>query len=278
MNIIVVFGGADFEEAAARLIAKKHGLVLATATVDGVPCHAGNAYKANGFVVDEGKESNEDIVIVFECSEKVAGNREIIMVCDHHNPGDPGFGFPPENFWRGSSIGQLCKYLNEEPTEELLMVAASDHCFPAAYAGKCPGINPEEFAKFRISQKVAFYATDVRNAHKSTPSELEEIIQMTMQKISKAPIIEPGLVDMRGQGFVEELPESAVRLGLAYISEIQDRDRNQVPTGNMKIVIGGCTDPEMVVSFMEWANALPNKVGNAYGDPIRGFAGIVVKP
>lgn len=281
MNLIIVFGGADFEEAAARKVATKHGLTLATATVDGARCHAGNAYKANGFVLDTAEVEQFEVdypVIIFECSKGVAGSREIIKICDHHNPGDPGFGFAPKDFWEGSSIGQLCEYLGEEPTKELLMVAASDHCFPAAYTGKCPGIDPEEFAKFRIAQKVAFYATDVRNSHKADPEKLEEVIRTTMQKISASPMIKPGLVDMRGQGFVDELPESAVRMGLAYVSEIEDRDRNQIPTGNMKIVIGGYTDPEMIDNFMEWANALPNKVGNAYGDPVRGFAGVVVRP
>jgi len=65
---------------------------------------------------------------------------------------------------------------------------------------------------------------------------------------------------------------------MAYITQIPDTDKEHNPTGNLKIVLGGHTKPETVVKFMEWANSLPNKVGQAYGNPTRGFAGVVVTP
>jgi hypothetical protein len=67
-------------------------------------------------------------------------------------------------------------------------------------------------------------------------------------------------------------------MGLAYMASLPDTDRDRQPTGNTKIVLGGHTTPEEVNKFMEWANSLPNKVRNAYRNPIRGFAGVVVKP
>jgi hypothetical protein len=43
-------------------------------------------------------------------------------------------------------------------------------------------------------------------------------------------------------------------------------------------VLGGHTTPEQVRRFMEWGNSLDNKVGSAYGNPDRGYAGVVVRP
>jgi hypothetical protein len=107
----VIFGGADYEEAAARQVAREAELLTATATLDGGKVHAGNAYQANGFEMDaEGVEPSEK-VIIFECTPKIAGDLLITLQADHHNPGDTGYGVGPENFWEASSLGQLCKYL-----------------------------------------------------------------------------------------------------------------------------------------------------------------------
>src|SRR5690606_13837645 len=138
-----------------------------------------------------------------------------ILACtpvDHHRPGDPGFGRPPEEFLAASSLGQVIARLAqadnlpeswefgpdtsqwsgwpedgsesdlEVPTpfwmdfegqwivdndpggkyikynehiftrsfpSHLVLAAAADYCHGAAYAGKCPGVDPEEFQKFR---------------------------------------------------------------------------------------------------------------------------------
>lgn len=65
---------------------------------------------------------------------------------------------------------------------------------------------------------------------------------------------------------VPELPEAASREGAAYIATVVDRD------GREKVVLGGCTTPEVVKTFMEqWA---PEQgLTGIYGDPARGFAG-----
>src|SRR5690606_27287468 len=65
---------------------------------------------------------------------------------------------------------------------------------------------------------------------------------------------------------VAELPEAAVREGLAYLATVADRD------GRQKIVLGGHTTPETVEAFMRvWAPA--QGLVDIYGDPARGFAG-----
>ncbi|MEM4204014.1 MAG: hypothetical protein QXS54_08100, partial [Candidatus Methanomethylicaceae archaeon] len=40
--------------------------------------------------------------------------------------------------------------------DDLLMVAAADHCLAAAYAKRCPGIDPERLLKTRAMAKAAF--------------------------------------------------------------------------------------------------------------------------
>ena len=277
-KVLVVFGGADFEEAAARIVAITAGFSVATATTaDGKKCHAGNAYQATSFVLDHGTLEEITEVVIFECAPVVAGELPVILRADHHNPGDLGFGLGPEKFFEASSLGQLINFLNIEPTTEQLMVAAGDHCPAGAYAGLCPGIYPTEFAKFRIIQKLSFYQGDPRNAHKATPETLAQVIENAKTKLLEAPEVD-GVRDLRSAGYIDELPEAALSLGLAYMSQIPDTDRDRNPTGNIKVLLGGHTTPEAVTKFMEWGNSLPNKVGPAYGNPIRGFAGIVVTP
>ena len=277
-KVLVVFGGADFEEAAARLVSISVGMNVATATTaDGKKCHAGNAYMATGFVLDSGSLEGITEVVIFECTPVVAGELPIVLKADHHNPGDTGFGLGPDKFFEASSLGQLMNFLGVEPTADQLMIAASDHCPADAYAGRCPGINPFIFGQFRTQQKLSFYAGDPRNAYKATAELLAAVIETAKTKLLEAPEVD-GVRDLRTAGYVDELPEAALSLGLAYMSQIPDTDRDRQPTGNTKILLGGHTTPEAVTNFMEWGNSLPNKVGPAYGNPIRGFAGVVVIP
>ncbi|MEI7765461.1 MAG: hypothetical protein WCI93_02640 [bacterium] len=277
-NTLIIFGGADYESEAARKVAIEVGLNIATAiTADGKKVHAGNAYMATGFVLDHGNLEEVTGVVIFECAPVVAGELPVILRADHHNPGDTGFGLGPEKFWEASSLGQLMNFIGLEPTEEQLIIAASDHCPAAAYKGLCPGIDPAAFAESRLQQKLVFFAGDPRNAHKATRETLLAVIETAKAKLLSAPEVD-GVRDLREAGYVDELPEAALSLGLAYMTQIPDTDRDRNLTGNTKILLGGHTTPEAVTKFMEWGNSLPNKVGPAYGNPIRGFAGVVITP
>lgn len=276
---LVIFGGSDYESETARKVAIEAGLVVATATTaDGKKVHAGNAYMATSFELDnDGTLEGVTKVVIFECTPAVAGELPVVLRADHHNPGDFGFGLGPDKFFEASSLGQLMNYLGIEPTEEQLIIAASDHCPAAAYKGYCPGIDPEVFAESRLQQKLLFFAGDQRNSHKATREILLAVIETAKAKLLAAPEVD-GVRDLRDAGYVDELPEAALSLGLAYMTAIPDTDRERQPTGNLKILLGGHTTPEAVTKFMEWGNSLPNKVGPAYGNPTRGFAGVVVKP
>jgi hypothetical protein len=275
-NTLIIFGGSDPEEEAARAIARAAGCVIATATTaDGKKVHGGTAYQATGYVVDEGNAGDADECILFECAKEVA-NLPVVTVCDHHNPGDEGFGKGASQYWEASSLGQLCTALGVEPTNQLRMIAAGDHCPADAYRGKCPGINPEEFAQFRLEGKVAFYATFPKAAHKADFNKIKRAIELASQKLSSSALLN-GVHDLREEGEIEELPEAALLGGVAYMATIPETDRERNPTGNIKIILGGHATPEKVVTFINWARTLNNRIGEPYGNPTRGFAGVVVK-
>ncbi len=277
-NTVVIFGMTDVEEAEARKAAESVGYIVATATFQGQLVSASTAYKADGFVVDGGLAEELTGAIIFECNPACAGSLEVVARCDHHNPGDYGFGFPPELYFEGSSLGQLLMFLGLKPTEYQLLVAASDHCPAAAYAGRCQMVTPDAIRLHRLSEKVAFYAGIPSLAHKADPGILEAIIGKAVTILKSAPKFDNGVRDLRTIGFVEELPEAALRSGESYVADICDKDRTQKPTGNRKIVLGGHTAPKIVQDFMSWAATFPNRVGEPYGDPVRGFAGVIVKP
>lgn len=272
-NILVIFGGADLEESFARKVAAGMGCVLATATKGGQKVVTATAYSADDFVVDSGDLAEVTKVVIFECSRGAAGDMNVVKVCDHHNPGDAGYGLGGDKFWQASSLGQLADFLGAERTSELEMIAAGDHCPAEAYTGKCPGIDPEAFYNFRLGQRVEFYKT---TQNPKTADEVRAMIEAAKAKLLAAPMVE-GVRDLRDAGKIEELPEAALSIGEAYTASLPDTDRDRQPTGNTKYVLGGHTSPEAVKRFMEWGNSLPNRVGDAYGDPVRGFAGVIVK-
>jgi hypothetical protein len=276
-HILVIFGGQDPEEQAARAVALANGCATATATINSEKVAAFNAYKANGFTLDSGVLSEVSQTIIFECSTAAAGEMKVIAQCDHHNPGDHGYGLGPDKFWEASALGQLCAVLGVEATPELEIIAAGDHCPADAYAGSCAGIDPAEFMKFRIAGKVAFYASNPRTADKADAEKIRVAIEAAKIKLAQAEQVD-GVCDLRDAGMIDELPEAALSRGMAYMASLPDTNRDRNPTGNTKYVLGGHTTPEIVKNFMAWGNGLPNKVADAYGNPTRGFAGVVVKP
>lgn len=131
IDTIVIFGSSDHESILAKEIARNSNCHVAQATCEGKPVHAGNAYKADGFEIEDGIEFKDEynFVITFECNNELAMQFESIqdIHCDHHNPGDYGYDKGPAQFWAASSIGQLCKVLDVWSDDELLYTAAADH-------------------------------------------------------------------------------------------------------------------------------------------------------
>lgn len=141
-----------------------------------------------------------------------------------------------------------------------VLAAAADHCLAAAYRGECPGVEPDALMYWRV---------ETRAAHQGRPvAELLDDVEQARARLRAAPVVALGerlaARDLRGE-FVAELPEAAVREGMAYLATVTDRDSRQ------KIVLGAA-DAETVRAFLEqWA---PREgLVDLYGDPARGFAG-----
>jgi hypothetical protein len=90
-----------------------------------------------------------------EAWERLLGSDGVVLV-DHHNPGDTGFGAPPERALEASSLGQVIAWIDAMVASEGILVpgmtaeerltAAMDHCLGAAAAGLVPGVSRESVA------------------------------------------------------------------------------------------------------------------------------------
>jgi len=115
--------------------------------------------------------------------------------------------------------------------------------------------------KWRLAVRASFQGR--------SPEDVIADVERARAALREAPQINLGagvaVRDMRGI-FVPELPEAAIRDGVAYLATVTD------PEGRTKIVLGGHTTPETVRAFLsEWAPA--QGLVETYGDPARGFAG-----
>lgn len=97
MRRLWMLGAADPEMQAIEGLLRAAGENVAYAVgSDGKRVHPGNAYQC---VAVEGTHW-------VECSPE-KGPPEGSVVIDHHRPGDPGYGRPPEEFLAASSLGQV---------------------------------------------------------------------------------------------------------------------------------------------------------------------------
>ena len=280
-----MLGAMDPEMEMIERIISRMRLLHCHATANGEPVHSGNAYKAD-------RIEHEGTLVFIECAF-ADGRPEGSVVIDHHREGDPGYGVGPDDFHKGSSLGQLLGFLAGKlldfpaldweafegdgfpriyPSEGVLLMAttecwdylipnevvltmAADHCLGAAYKGQCPSVSPEAMREHRTRIRSAFQGI--------SPEELETLVASAEVELEKAPEFSSGLKDMRRDAPVPELPEAALRKGMGYISgPLVGRD------GRRKFTCSGNT--EQVETFL---STNPLGLVDLYGDPARGFAG-----
>lgn len=194
-----------------------------------------------------------------------------VVTIDHHNPGDPGYGKPPSEYWEASSLGQVASELlmqgcRFEISKDWRYAAASDHCPAAAYKNLCPGIDRDVLLKWRMEEKSEFTRKPV--------AELEREVKTAEYWIQSAPFVnllwsknEPPVFvrDLRDKR-VPQLPEASLRLGEPILcTGIPDRN-------GIKINLLGDSEGDAVRAFL---SVYAKEIGlvNCYGDPARGFAG-----
>lgn len=164
---------------------------------------------------------------------------------------------------RMGGVGRFGHYLGWGVPQDLVLAAAADHCLAAAYAGECPGVAPEALVKWRAETRAAHQG-------RSADDVLADVERARYLLRDECPRVALSLyhtvIDARRIYRVPELSEAAFRDGKTYITTVVDRD------GREKVVLGGCTTPEVVRAFMEqWAPG--EGLEDIYGDPERGFAG-----
>ncbi len=159
MAKIFMLGSKDIEMDAIENVLKANGLPYGYALDEnGKRCHPRNAYKAVGTDAPWSVDDFDEIVLV-ECSMNLGGRK--FATVDHHFKGNPGYGMPAEQAVAASSLGQICKLLEVEMTQEMCVIAASDHNLRAAYEGRVSGVTPEEVLALRGKELAARYGTDI---------------------------------------------------------------------------------------------------------------------
>lgn len=260
LNFAFILGADDPEMNTIRAIALDHGYTVAEAMAEGRRVNPGTAYATDAFsgAIPQGAH-----VVAVECDGPAFDalrDAGAFTVVDHHRPGDPGYGAPPQDYLRGSSLGQVLTLLGVKPTPEHRLVAAADHCLGAAYRGQCPGVDPDALMAWRAASRAAF--------QRRSADEVLADVRAAMTVIEAAPVVQLGdgaaVRDLRGAD-VPELPEAAARLGVAVMATpgVRPGDRPKVN------VLGG--DPPTIRAWMTWAQA--QGLADLYGDPERGFAG-----
>ncbi|MDO8601057.1 MAG: hypothetical protein Q7R46_00065 [bacterium] len=237
------------------------------ATKDGKPCHRGNSYRADPVWVPEQQQ-----LAVIECEPANMGDFPNAVRIDHHRPQDPGFNMGPENYWLGSSIGQLHRLLGLEPTHAARVMAAMDHCFPAAMDEQCPGINPSDVLDLKIEE--------ISKATQVTRDYVAAEISAFTNYLLDAPEVIIGNQPVKlirshmGEGCSLSMLALQVAVAVGHQAVlVRLRDGPGEPD---KIVLSGNVTSETIKVFLEnWAPE--NGLERTYGVPSRGYAGGYVK-
>lgn len=239
----------------------------------------GQAYQAMG-IIDLDRNpidlpSGRTIYFV-ECAMAASSENLQTVIVDHHRPGDPGYGKPPAEFWKASSIGQVVELLHMlgvmnrvagalapgiSSSGDKIFAAAADHCLEAAYRGKCPGVNPELLMEWRVK---------IRAAHQGRRGEdiLRDVnaARQTLQVARRIVIGNVEVADLRGVN-VPECPEASAREGIPFLGT--PLSSKQDPRRKVNLL---SAPPDAVQAFIDsWAPA--HGLVDIYGDPARGFAG-----
>ncbi len=308
-----VLGASDPEMARIEEVLRARGEAVVHATRGGARVRAGDAYRADMAPIEA------EAVVLVECggetldrcsvcrdrasgrgdglglsdrgtwgglgpcgdchawpSGGVAGPRR----CDHHAPGDVGYGLGPEHYLRASSLGQVLALLGLPATHEDRLIAAADHCLGAAYRGECLGVYPDQLLADRVRRQAAFRGVDemvVRIEIQRAREAIAEAPMVQIAGVEDAPHTDdhgwkmsvcdgcrdyPILVhDLRGR-YVPGLVEAAAVTGAEYVS-------GPLPGERTKYTVSG--RPETVRAWL--ARAERDGMHDTYGDPARGFAG-----
>ncbi|WP_051243165.1 hypothetical protein [Azohydromonas australica] len=255
-----VLGAQDPEMREIQRVVEDEQLAWAHAARHKRRCNPRTAYAADG-VVRVGPDQIPRAAVLppkapavfVECT--VLGLEPVVRV-DHHHPGDPGYEVEPEKFMDGSSLGQVLRLLEREPTETQRLLAASDHCLTAAYQGRCPGVDPHELLFLRASWKAKVMGRTLSDVVEGILDAAKRVRAHHDSELGESRFLDP-----------TEIPPDLAE-GAAYAG-IPVRYRELLPEGVLKEMFKGGT-PAAVEQFMAEHEAAGRQV---YGNPYRGYAG-----
>lgn len=255
MDPFFVLGARDPEMQEISRVLDADGIGWTLATFRGHPVNSAEAYLATGVVKPPPGDRRRVFV---ECD--VLG-LDADDVCDHHNPGDPGYDRRPEEYLQGSSLGQVLTLLGKEPTHEQRIIAAADHCLTHAYRGECPGVDPEELADWRERSRAARFGLTLK--------EIRLRIRLATEALERAERIKIGdewVAWFPDKGVTSyELAEAAARAGvpIAYITHLDPHRGPYRAKSGIKNA-----SPQTVRVWMRECG-----LKHVYGAPGRGCAG-----
>ena len=257
---IFVLGAQDPEMREIEKTLVAAGFTCLHAAHRGRRCSAQTAYRADG-VVKVGPDGVPRPAVLqprapavfVECG--IAGRAPALRV-DHHHPGDPGYEMPAERFLDGSSLGQVLRLLEREPTETQRLLAAGDHCLTAAYQGACPGVDPGELLFLRAAWQAKMSGRTLSDVVEGILDAAERVRAHHDSEFGESRFFDPTCVP-------RDLAEGAAYAGLPV------RYRALLPDGVLKEMIKGA-GLEHIERFMSEHEAAGRQ---AYGNPYRGYAG-----
>ena len=189
---------------------------------------------------------------------------------DHHNPGDPGYDADPKDSWHASSLGQLMHRLNLVPTEDDMLLGATDHNFAATVNGLVEGVDPELALRYK--------ATGIAKTHGGTTEDVLREVSMYQATIANGGLVDiangASVVDLRlvdiGEGTTTEY--LAIQTAAAKLNVPVMVQSSNGPDSPGKIVLTGSVNEDTVRAFMtEWGPQ--NGLTDMYGVPSRGYGG-----
>lgn len=254
-ELYFLLGASDPEMAAIEAILTTRGLPFCYATANGNRVNPSNAYQAQNNPVEfAGK-----VLVTIECG---LTSRGADIALDHHREGDVGYGLPADQFWQASSIGQLHTLLGIEPDTKAMIVAAADHCLAAAYAGDCPGIDPDAVLHYRNVTRANFTRVSVESI--TAAVENARLALLGAQKINVGGF---DVADLRAS-VVAEANEASARYALPFVYRMHDARSGKTKEGVFS------SNPAIIEA---WMASSRSTLDGVYGDPARGYAGGYVK-
>ncbi len=257
----IVLGARDPEMDAVGRVALNARLNVLWAHKNGRPVAYDQMYSADWPLPAPGQ-------LWVECSP--AAGKAGLDFSDHHNPGDPGFNKPPEEFWEASSLGQVWSRIHPDksPPEALRIIAATDHCPHAAYRGDCRGIDPGNVVSFSAEQIALSNDLSVKDVLRDVYRFIHKIKSGKNQKVAGTEFYHHKTQITTNHAWLV-LREAALWHGIGVVAPIL--------VGREEwLKVAGHTTPKFIKTFMEGALFPSIQMTRVYGDPSRGYAGGLV--